>query len=48
MFSIPFSGTALADYLCVDRSAMLREIRKLKEEGMIEMDKRQVTVHAMQ
>ena len=48
VFSIPFSGTALADYLCVDRSAMLREIRKLKEEGMIEMDKRQVTVHAMQ
>lgn len=48
VFSIPFTGTALADYLCVDRSAMLREIRKLKNEGMIEMDKRQVTARFLQ
>ena len=48
VFTIPFTGTALADYLCVDRSAMLREIRKLKNEGMIEMDKRQVTARFLQ
>ncbi|WP_281527175.1 Crp/Fnr family transcriptional regulator [Ruminococcus champanellensis] len=48
VFSIPFTGTALADYLCVDRSAMLREIRKLKNEGMIEMEKRQVTARFLQ
>ena len=48
VFCNPFTGTAFADYLCVDRSAMLREIRKLKNEGMIEMDKRQVTARFLQ
>lgn len=35
-FSLPFSLTDLADYLSVDRSAMMREISLLKEEGFIE------------
>ncbi|MCI9064053.1 MAG: Crp/Fnr family transcriptional regulator [Clostridia bacterium] len=35
-FSIPFSLTDLADYLSVDRSAMMRELSHLKEEGFIE------------
>jgi predicted transcriptional regulator len=35
-FTIPFSLTDLADYLSVDRSAMMREISHLKEEGFIE------------
>ena len=35
-FSIPFSYTDLADYLSVDRSAMMREISHLIEEGFIE------------
>ena len=43
-FSIPFSQTSLADYLCVDRSAMLREIRVMKEEGLLEMDRRTVRI----
>lgn len=34
-FKIPFSYTDLADYLSVDRSAMMREIKLLKEEGFI-------------
>lgn len=34
--SIPFSFTNLADYLSVDRSAMMREIKNLIEEGFIE------------
>lgn len=39
-FEIPFSYTSLADYLCVDRSAMTREIKALKDEGYISADKR--------
>ena len=34
-FTIPFSLTDLADYLSVDRSAMMRELSHLKEEGFI-------------
>ena len=34
-FTIPFSFTDLADYLSVDRSAMMREISHLIEEGFI-------------
>ena len=32
---IPFTLTDLADYLSIDRSAMMREIKNLKEEGLI-------------
>lgn len=35
-FTIPFSLTDLADYLSVDRSAMMRELSHLKDEGFIE------------
>lgn len=34
-FTIPFSLTDLADYLSVDRSAMMRELKSLKDEGFI-------------
>ena len=34
-FTIPYSYTDLADYLSVDRSAMMREIKALKDEGFI-------------
>ena len=44
VIEIPFSTTALAEYLCVDRSAMTRELKKLKSEGIITMDKRTVTL----
>lgn len=43
-FSMPFSGTELADYLCVDRSAMLRELKKMREEGVVRVEKRRVDV----
>ena len=33
--TIPFSLTTLADYLSVDRSAMMREIKSLIDEGFI-------------
>lgn len=33
--TLPFTLTDLADYLSIDRSAMMREIKNLKEEGLI-------------
>lgn len=33
---LPFTLTDLADYLSIDRSAMMREMKNLKEEGLIE------------
>ena len=32
---LPFSYTDLADYLSIDRSAMMRELKNLKEDGCI-------------
>jgi len=40
-FDIPFSKTELANYLSVDRSAMSTELSKMKEEGIIDFDKRE-------
>lgn len=41
---IPFSMTAMADYLCVNRSALQREIARLKREGVIELNKRRFRI----
>lgn len=35
IITIPFSLTTLADYLSVDRSAMMRELKSLTDEGFI-------------
>ena len=35
VFILPFNYTELADYLFVDRSAMMREIKKMKESKII-------------
>ena len=43
-FSLPFSLTDLADYLSVDRSAMMRELSHLKEEGFIEKNGNKITL----
>ncbi|MBR2743852.1 MAG: Crp/Fnr family transcriptional regulator [Clostridia bacterium] len=43
-FKVPFSLTDLADYLSVDRSAMMREIKYLKEEGIIEKEGNKFTL----
>ena len=37
---IPFSTTALSDYLCVNRSALQREITRLKRNGTLTISKR--------
>lgn len=38
-FEIPFGRVELAEYLCVDRSALTRELVKMKNEGIIDYDK---------
>ncbi|MDF2473991.1 MAG: Crp/Fnr family transcriptional regulator [Anaerocolumna sp.] len=38
-FEIPLNRNELADFLCIDRSAMSRELGKLREEGIIEFHK---------
>lgn len=38
-FEIPFNRQELADYLCVDRSAMSNELSKLREEGLLNFHK---------
>lgn len=43
-FSLPFSLTDLADYLSVDRSAMMREIKVLKEDKLIEKNGNKITL----
>ena len=37
---IPYNQTELAEYLCVDRSALSRELRAMKEEGLVRCDKK--------
>ncbi len=43
-FTLPLPLSDLADYLAVDRSAMMREIKKLNEEGVIKSEKRKITL----
>ena len=38
-FTIPFNRQQLADFLSVDRSAMSKELCKLRDEGLLEFDK---------
>ena len=38
-FDIPFDRQALADYLCVDRSALSAELSKLRKERKVEAEK---------
>lgn len=44
---MPFNLTRLAAYLNVNRSAMTRELTKLKEERLIELQGRRVTIYYM-
>ena len=41
---LPFSLTDLADYLSVDRSAMMRELKLLKDDGFIEKNGNTITL----
>ena len=41
---LPFTLSTLADYISTDRSAMMRELRKLREEGIIAAAGRRITL----
>ena len=43
-FILPMSYTTLAEYLSVDRSAMMRELKNLAEEGIIEREGKKLRI----
>ena len=45
-FEIPFNRQELADYLCVDRSAMSNELSKLQAEGVLSFHKNRFTLNS--
>ena len=45
-FTIPFNRTDLANYLDADRSALTRELARMKEEGLIDYNKNTFTILA--
>lgn len=44
-FKLPMTYTDLANYLSIDRSAMTREIKYLKNEGFIKTNNRTITIY---
>jgi predicted transcriptional regulator len=44
-FTLPFSLSTLADYIATDRSAMMRELKRLKEEEIVFSDGRKFTLN---
>lgn len=42
LFHLSFTMVDLADYLSVDRSAMTRELKRMKDEGLIQLDRKMV------
>lgn len=43
-FTMPFTLATLADIICVDRSAMQREIRKMNDDGLIRSHAKRITL----
>ena len=43
-FTLPFSLSVLADYIATDRSAMMRELKRLREEGVVRSEGRRFTL----
>ncbi len=43
--TLPFSLSTLARYISVDRSAMIRELKYLKEEGMIDQKTKKIRLY---
>ena len=39
LFSIPYSREEMAKFLCVDRSALSRELSKMRDEGILKFRK---------
>lgn len=38
-FDVPLGRVALSEYLCVDRSALTRELSRMQDDGLIEFEK---------
>ena len=45
-FAIPFDRQQLADYLNVDRSALSKELGKMRQEGIISSTKNHFAIHS--
>lgn len=45
---IPFNKTELAEYLCVDRSALSRELGAMRDEGLLRYDKKSFELFRME
>lgn len=43
-FTLPMSYTSFAEYLSVDRSALMREFKKLSDAGILKVNKKEITV----
>ncbi len=43
-FFLPFSLSALADYISTDRSAMMRELKKMRQELLVTVSGRRITL----
>ena len=43
-FTVPFDRQALADYLCVDRSALSHELSKMQRDGLLTFRKNRFTL----
>lgn len=43
-FTLPFSRTELADYVCADRTALTRELSRMKEDGLIDFKHNTFTI----
>ncbi|MDR0839959.1 MAG: Crp/Fnr family transcriptional regulator [Christensenellaceae bacterium] len=41
---VPMSLTELADYICVERSAMMRELKHMEQDGSIERARREIVL----
>ena len=44
-FTLSMSYTTLAEYLSVDRSAMMRELKKMRDEALVDIHGRKVLLH---
>ena len=43
--TLPFSKTNLAEYLLTNRTSLSKELRKMQDEGIITINKREVEIH---
>jgi CRP-like cAMP-binding protein len=47
-FTIPYNREELAYYICVDRSALSKELCKMRNEGLIKFHKNKFEIMALQ